>query len=164
MPLRNQCASNWRRRNSRGHRTDCRSCPRRASCSRQRRISSRSRPSSSGAKTASNSESVWLRMAENSGSTIRRFQRSPRLDYLRITPADAPTGRYRPRQIDRGARRGSGVNGRPQRGGCRNAERDVEPVRLQAVSNSKPTMLRSSRPNSMPISRIGTPRCRYLSA
>ena len=44
------------------------------------------------------------------------------------------------------------------------SERDVEPARLQAVSNSNPTMLRSSRPNSMPISRIGTPRCRYLSA
>ena len=39
---------------------------------------------------------------------------------------------------------------------------DVEPARLQAVSNSNPTMLRS--PNSTPIRWIGASRCRYLSA
>ncbi len=37
-------------------------------------------------------------------------------------------------------------------------------VRFQTVSNSNPTMLRSSRPNSMPINRTGTPGRRYLSA
>ncbi len=36
--------------------------------------------------------------------------------------------------------------------------------RLQTVSNLKSTMLRSSRPNSMPIRWTGTPGRRYLSA
>ncbi len=37
-------------------------------------------------------------------------------------------------------------------------------ARLQTVSNSNPTMLRSSRPNSTPIRWTGTPGRRYLSA
>ena len=42
--------------------------------------------------------------------------------------------------------------------------RDVGGSRLQTVSNSNPTMLRSSRPNSTPIRWTGTPGRRYLSA
>ena len=44
------------------------------------------------------------------------------------------------------------------------AEAPRDGSRLQAVSNSNPTMLRSSRPNSIPIRWTGTPGRRYLSA